>query len=281
MATMIKQQTSSSLSASGGRVSYPPFSPNTATPKLHTHEMCEIYCVFRGNGHYVTEGTQHKLEPGKILLMRPGEAHKVYLTGNEPYERLAHHFPMSVVDGVDPERRLLAPFFDRPLGLHNVYERSAVAKTKIYDLFSTMYNQKEDDYATELNTTVVLLAVLAELRTLFDHKLYLPPDDNSAKMHAVLEYINENLTRELSVEQVCTRFFLSRGQLNRGFKKATGTTLWDYVMTKRLVLAKMYIADGMHTGQASAACGFRDYSAFYRAYLKKYGVPPSVSDAPL
>lgn len=281
MAQMIKHHTSGVLAPSGGHVSYPPFSPKTATPKLHTHEMCEIYCVFRGNGFYVTEGTQHKLEYGKILLMRPGEAHKVYLTGNEPYERLSHHFPMSVVDGVDPERRLLTPFFDRPLGLHNVYERSVVANTKIYDLFTTLHAEKEDEYATELNTTVVLLAILTELRKLFDSKLYLPPNDDSAKMHAVLEYINSNLTRELSVEQICTKFFLSRGQLNRGFKKATGTTLWDYVLTKRLLLAKMYIADGMHTGQASAACGFRDYSAFYRAYLKKYGYPPSLSKTPI
>lgn len=281
MPQTINQHTSDALAPSGGRVSYPPFSPDTAAPKLHTHEMCEIYCVFRGNGYYVTEGTQHKLEHGKILLMRPGEAHKVYLSGNEPYERIAHHFPMSVVDAVDPERRLLSPFFDRPLGLHNVYERSVVANTRVYDLFTTLYDKKEDEYATALNTTVVLLAILAELRKLFENKLYLPPNDDATKMHAVLEYINSNLTQNLSVEQICTKFFLSRGQLNRGFKKATGTTLWDYVLTKRLLRARMYIADGMHAGQAAAACGFQNYSSFYRAHLKRYAVPPSLSEAPL
>lgn len=281
MSQAIKPHTSVSRVSSSRWVSYPPFSPRVATPKLHTHEMCELYCVFRGNGYYVTEGTQHKLEPGKILLVRPGEAHKVYLTGNEPYERLAHHFPASVVDAVDPERRLLSPFFDRPLGLCNVYERSVVANTRIYDLFTTLHEEKEDEYANALNSTVVLFAILAELKKLFDSKLYLQQKDDTAQMHAVLEYINNNLTRNLSVEQICTKFFLSPGQLNRGFKKATGTTLWDYVLTKRLVQAKMYIADGMRAGQAAAACGFQNYSTFYRAYLKRYAVPPSLSDVPL
>lgn len=256
-------------------VSYPPFPPHIATPKLHTHEMCELYCVFRGNGYYITEGTQHKLEHGKILLMRPGEAHKVCLTGDEPYERLAHHFHPSVVDAVDPERRLLSPFFDRPLGLCNVYERSVVANTRIYDLFAMLYAEKEDEYATEMNMTLVFLSILAELKTLFDNKLYLPPNEDADRMHAVLEYVNSNLTQELSVEQVCEKFFLSPGQLNRGFKKATGTTLWDYVLNKRLVLAKMYIAEGMRAGQAAAACGFQNYSTFYRAYLKRYAAAPS------
>lgn len=278
MAYIGNKHTSGAPSPHGGQITYPPFSPKVATPSLHTHDMCEIYCVFRGCGFYVTEGTQHKLEPGKILLMRPGEAHKVFLTGNEPYDRLSHHFPVSTVDALDPERRLLTPFFDRPLGLHNVYERSVVSNTKIYDLFTVLHTDLADEYETTLNTTVVLLSILKELKALFDAKLYLPPAGEATQMHAVLDYVNSNLNRELSVEQICEKFFLSRGQLNRGFKKATGTTLWDYIVTKRLHLAKMYIADGMRAGQAAAACGFRDYSAFYRSYLKKYGISPSTSE---
>lgn len=266
-----------SNSPSGGRITYPPFPPRIATPMLHTHDRCEIYCVFRGTGFYVTEGTQHKLEHGKILLMRPGESHKVFLTGNEPYDRISIHFPLSTVDAVDPERRLLSPFFDRPLGLHNVYEHSVVVNTKIYDLFTTVYADMGDSYATQLNTVVTLLSILAELKKLFDAKLYLAPTGDSAQMHAILEYVNRNLTKELTVEQLCQTFFLSRGQLNRGFQKATGTSAWDYITTKRLLLAKMHIADGMRAGEAATACGFRDYSTFYRSYLKKYGTPPSMS----
>ncbi len=255
----------------GGSVSYPPFSPTD----MHVHESCEIYCVFRGDGYYITEGARHKFEHGKIFLMRPGESHKPDLIGDEPYSRMSHHFPASIVDSIDPERRLLSPFFDRPLGECNVYDRSVVAPTGIYDMFTRLHEKKEDEYATELNTTVILLSILSEIKKLFDAKLYLTSTSASESTRAVIEYINNNLNGNLSVEQICEKFFLSRAQLNRNFRQSTGSSVWDYIVTKRLMLAKTYISEGMHAVEAANASGFNDYSAFYRAYLKKYGHTPS------
>lgn len=261
------------ISTRGGEVSYPPFSHTLGV--LHTHDKCEIYCVFRGRGHYIIEGSRHKLEPGKLILMRPGEAHKVQLSDGEPYDRIAHHFPMSTVDAIDPERRLLAPFFDRPLGLNNVYPRSAVANTKIYDLFPALFTDMGNSYASQLNTTLTLLSILSELKKLFDSKAYITVSEDMQRMHPVVGYVNEHLTGNLSVDQICQNFFLSRSQLYRDFKVATGTSVWDYVMKKRLLLAKIYLTDGMHAHETALACGFRDYSSFYRAFLKQYGVSPS------
>lgn len=250
---------------------YPPFAPMM----LHAHESCEIFCLFRGNGYYITEGTRHKFEHGKVILMRSGEAHRTVPTGEEPYARLAFHFDPSIVDSIDPERRLLRPFFDRPLGLHNVYDRSVVAQTAIYELFRKMTALSGDNAQNCVHVTALLFAVLDELNTLFDAKLYISPTESAALMHAVVAYVNENLTAQLSVDQICEKFYLSRGQLNRNFKSSTGATVWDYIVTKRLMLAKSYISDGMGAQEAARTCGFSDYSAFYRAYQKKHGISPT------
>jgi len=255
----------------GGSVSYPPFEPHI----MHVHEMCEIFCVFRGDGYYITEGARHKFEHGKIFLMRPGESHMADLVGNEPYDRISHHFNVSVVDGVDPERRLLSPFFDRPLGKNNVYDRSVVAPTGIYEMFTRLYLKKNNEYETKLNTQIVLLSILSEIKKLFDAKLYLSPANDTEQIRNVIEYVNNNLTNSISVELLCEKFFLSRTQLYRSFRNATGSTIWDYIMSKRLLLAKSYIADGIRSSEAASACGFGDYSTFYRAYIKKYGTTPS------
>ncbi len=255
----------------GGSVSYPPFIPHS----MHVHEECEIFCVFRGDGYYITEGARHKFEHGKIFLMRPGESHKADLVGNEPYDRISHHFPASIVDCIDPERHLLSPFFDRPLGKNNVYERSVVAPTGIYELFTRIHQKKETPYETELNTKIVLFSILSEIKKLFDAKLYLTSAKEAEQIRNIIEYVNNNLTKEISVEQLCEKFFLSRAQLYRNFKSATGSTVWDYIMTKRLLLAKSYISDGIRASEAATACGFGDYSAFYRAYIKRYGISPS------
>lgn len=252
-------------------VTFPPYSASN----LHTHEMCEIFCVFRGDGYYITEGSMHKFEHGKIFLMRSGEMHKPYLTNREPYERIALHFDASIVDGIDPERKLLSPFFDRPLGKNNVYNRSIVASTGIYDSFIKMGNLSDSNASNDLHVAVLLFSVLSELKQLFDAKLYDEPNSNTATMQAVVEYINQNLSNTLSVDSICEKFFLSRGQFNRNFKKTTGSTVWDYITIKRLMLAKAYMEDGMSAGDAAIACGYGDYSSFFRAYLKKYGTTPT------
>ena len=255
----------------GQHTTLPPFPPRV----LHAHENCEIFCIFRGNGYYVTEGTRHKFEHGKIFLMRSGESHRPDLIGDEPYTRMALHFSPAVVDHIDPERHLLRPFFDRPLGLHNVYDRSVVAQTGIYEFFRKMAVLTGDNDKDALHVTSLLFPVLDELCALFDAGLFNSPTQSATLMHDVVAYVNENLTASLSIEHICERFYLSRSQLNRSFKSSTGATFWDYIITKRMVLAKRYISEGMSAQEAARSCGFSDYSAFYRAYLKKHGTSPT------
>lgn len=253
-------------------VRYPPFAPR----EFHAHETNEIYCVFRGNGHYITEGTRHKLEHGKIFLMRSGESHRAEITGEEPFERMFLRFTPEIVDGFDPERRLLRPFFDRPLGLENVYDRSVVVRTGIYELFREMDALPGGDmYQNCLHVTSLLFPVLNKLCDLFDAGLHNVPSPGAELMQQVVAYVNDNLTTFFSVGQICEKFSLSQGQLNRHFKNSTGTTVWDYIITKRLILARAYLAEGMAAQEAARVCGFSDYSAFYRAYQKRYGVSPT------
>ena len=241
-----------SVSPFGGALLYPPFPPQLA--KMHTHTACEIFCVFRGTGYYVVEGTQHKLEHGKIILLRPGEVHRVVLTGTEPYDRFSYHFNVSDLDALDPEHTLLSPFFDRPLGEKNVYTHSAAATTRIYDLFARLRKPYPDDYSSKLNASIALYGILVELKNMFDANLYFSPDQTSDHIRAVLEYVNNHLTAPLSVDSLCQRFFSSRSQLNREFKRATGTTVWDYIMSKRLLHHRTPGSASMYRSAPCLAC---------------------------
>lgn len=255
----------------GSSVEYPPFRYHN----LHTHERCEIFCVFRGSGYYITEGARHRLEHGRIFLMRPGEMHMADIMGKEPKESLSFHFDVSIVDSIDPQRRLLEPFFDRPLGMNNVYDHPVVAPTEIYTLFNKMREMGPDNYENCIHSTALLLSVLSELKKLFDAKLYNMPSKSSASMHAVIDYVNQNLAMELTPELLCDKFHFSRAQLDRNFKSTTGSTVWSYITAKRLLLAKAYIDDGMRATEAANASGFKDYSTFYRSYHKHFGRAPT------
>lgn len=260
----------------GYSVSHPPFAPR----HLHTHTRCEIFCVFRGNGHYITEGSRYKFESGRIILMRPGEIHMAVDIPDSPREALTIQFDPSIIDHFDPQHKLLSPFFDRPLGLNNVYDRLAVSQTEIYSLFQKMYALSENSDDSCIHCTALLFSVLSELKHLFDDKLYMHSANSVDTMHALIDYVNQNLNIDLIPNQLCEKFHLSRAQLDRNFKHYTGSTLWAYIAAKRLLLAKDYIAEGMHATEAAIACGFKNYPTFYRAYCRNFGHSPTSGETP-
>ena len=68
---------------------------------MHAHEMHELYVFMGGIGTYMVEGHEYPLEPGAILLMRAGEAHKLQIRPDKPYERIALHMQPRLLAGVD------------------------------------------------------------------------------------------------------------------------------------------------------------------------------------
>jgi len=102
----------------------------------------------------------------------------------------------------------------------------------------------------------------------------MPEDDGSGVVHRVIEYLNEHLTEELSLETLAKEFFISKYHLCRIFHARTGASIFNYFNTKRIALAQQMIADGENATAVAVRLGFRDYSTFYRAYRKQTGQSP-------
>ena len=91
---------------------------------------------------------------------------------------------------------------------------------------------------------------------------------------SVIKYINANLSEDLSIERLCERFFISKTRLIARFREITGTTPHQYIKQKRIILAARYMEEKNNAAQAGSKAGFSDYSAFYRAFVKEYGISP-------
>ena len=94
-------------------------------------------------------------------------------------------------------------------------------------------------------------------------------------MESLLKYINQNLDKDLSIEALAQKFFLSKYYLMRKFKEETGYTIHNYIVSKRILYARSLIAQGIPVTKAAVKSGFGDYTAFVRAYKKQLGTTPS------
>lgn len=94
----------------------------------------------------------------------------------------------------------------------------------------------------------------------------------------ILEYINRNLSEDLSIETLCDKFYLSKSRLITRFKQVTGMPPHQYINKKRIALASSLISSGASANIAATKSGFVDYSSFYRVYKKEFGVSPNQSN---
>ena len=250
---------------------------------LHAHRNYEFYYFISGSGCYAVEGTEYSLEPGCVLVMREGEAHTARIYG-APYERICLHFAPETMPLLETEIREL--YRARPLGKGNQYrpdERSAAFLSACMERLCR--DSEREGYEDRARTVLgMLLLELYRLKqsapivTESEHESAARDDaearGNAETVRRILAYINENLTTIKNLDVLEQEFFFSKSYINRIFKRATGSSVWDYIVLKRLLLAHALLKEGKQASIVASECGFFDYSSFYRQYRRRFGVSP-------
>lgn len=244
--------------------------PNLNQFKLHTHEWYEVYYFINGRGSFKIEGNTYPLEKGSLLIMRPAESHYIDIDLSFPYTRMAVHFNPKILSIIDPDKKLLLPFEKRKPGHLNLYRSSDFENQNYKILIRNIIHNTSD---RKLQIISNLIPLLNEIRIAFSG---IPKDrTEETQIYKIVKYINEHFSENITLDKICNEFFISKSQLCRIFKSATGSTVWKYVTVKRLVVAHDLIMMGNQPTDIYAKCGFNDYTSFFRAYKAQYGVPPT------
>lgn len=245
--------------------------PNPEDFQMHAHEWMEVFYLISGKCSYLVEGNQYELKPGDILIMRSAETHKLLLGDEEPYERIAIHFSPALIDSIAPDSRLLRPFLDRPLGQRNLYRPGENGNERLQAAFAGFDFEGLGD--VKLNLVARLLLFLTLLSAAYERQVSRPGGDGSFQSQLVA-YVNEHLFEDISLQSIADAFYRSRSQISRVFRQSTGSPLWEYVTIKRLLAAQTMLQRGVSASEACVACGFTDYSSFFRAYRARFGHSP-------
>lgn len=240
--------------------------PDPSSFNMHTHDQYEIFCFLEGNAKYFVEGNTYPLKSGDIFIMKKAEAHSLLISGCVPYERIVVNFSADAIE--ESMRAKLISFLDnRPLGRNNRYSASVFHDT------NWLYYLKKICSSEDVQKQSIYLTVL--LSELYEHYGEIKTQENANKgIMDIVKFINNNLSENISLDSICERFFISKAHINRKFKKIIGSTVWEYITAKRLLLAKEQLQNGMAPTSVYMKCGYKDYCTFFRAYKAKFGVSP-------
>lgn len=244
----------------------------------HYHDFHKILILLSGDVTYCIEGRTYDLRPNDIVLVNSGEVHKPVIRSDAPYERIIIY--------VSPD--YLNEYHDKENDLSLCLRQAMAEQSHVLRLHSSMNGKlgstireldrslEDEDFANELYHRILFLEFMIQLNraALHNHIEFIGDSTSNEKILAVLDYLNEHLTEDISIDELSSHFFLSRYYLMHTFKEQTGYTIGSYLSTKRLFLAKDLIAKGTPITDVCYACGFRNYSTFSRAYKKSFGESP-------
>lgn len=248
---------------------------NTATDSfaLHCHPYFEVYYFVKGRVSYLVEGKRYEPRPHSILLLAPGTFHGVRVESKDDYERYALHFYASLLSQ-SRSQLLLSPFSGENARRDIYFEGADGFEIESY-LRSLMECASLEEPLRQQLISIRVEALLSQILRMDRLRGASEAAVQNSMVTRIVSYLNQNLGELITLDSLSERFFLSKNHLNYLFKQATGTTIKNYLIHKRVAAAHELILQGYPAAAASELCGFRDYSAFFKSYKKILGASPA------
>ena len=94
-----------------------------------------------------------------------------------------------------------------------------------------------------------------------------------------VNYMNSQITRQPSIDEIAKYCAVSKAGLERIFKKHTGIGIHKFFVILRLNAAAELLQEGYSVGETAEKLGFSSQSYFSSAYRREFGVWPTERDS--
>ena len=231
--------------------------------ELHSHQVCELIFLRKGDVSYVNDGKTYKLKKNSLVFTRPLELHGILIDSTCDYDRYDILFSSDIIPP-----SLYAKFSCST----NVvdYDGNNIIK----DIFKKMEFYAENFEGEELEKILSVLVVEVCYNLALKQGTTISSSGN-AVVDKAIDYIDENLANVKSINEICEELYIAKSHLHHLFKKHLNITPKQYLISKRLILAQREIYSGRRPTEVYEKFGFNDYSAFYRDFKKFFGYSPS------
>lgn len=245
----------------------------------HTHATYEIYYFHAGKVNYLINDRIYKLESGDMILMHGMTLHKAHLEQTDCYERTIIHFdPFYFKQHMQPSfvPDLLMPFHKlKNIRLSFIEPVRIEIETLLHKL--VLLQQSVEPLAIERSHIVLL-----ELMLLIYTQCQQPLEDIKQNQHAstkekhvqnIISYIEEHYSEEVSLQHIQEALHLNKFYLSKSFKEVTGTTIFQYMLERRIYAAKVLLIKQISTiTDISYEVGFKHPAHFSRSFKLVTGV---------
>lgn len=247
--------------------------------EFHYHEFNKIVIFISGKVTYLIEGKSYNLKPWDILLVSESDIHKALIDAEKLYERIIIWVNNSFLERHNEENCNLLTCFK--IASSQKFNLLRLEPELIKGLRNLLMQLEEANASDKFGSSILKNSLFLQLmvnlnRAALGRDLTKSSEDITydETIEAAIDYINENLSGELSIDSIADKLYLNKYYLMHKFKTETGYTIHNYIVQKRLLKTSALIKEGVPTYEAFLESGFGDYSSFVRAFKKQFGLSP-------
>ena len=242
---------------------------------LHSHAFYELlYCCNDCGAEYLVGADRYRLQKGDIVFVPPGISHRPLLPENmpEPYQRYVLWISQEFID----------LFMEKLLTVDDKISYGTLLRTgdTKWELLGGYFrrgvweaeHQAPGWQAALVGNTITLLTLMG--RGIRERTASVLKAEKPDLLNEVMNYIELHLNEKITLEETAKHFYVSVSTITQLFRQKMGTSFYRCVTQRRLIAAKVRIGNGESLEDVSHAVGFADYSSFYRAFKKEYGITP-------
>jgi AraC-like DNA-binding protein len=233
----------------------------------HSHETFSIGAVTGGRSEYLNRRAREWIGAGAVVMMNPDDVHACNPVADERWSYRMMHVDVAWLTGLQHE-----------LGFGENHAFRAFSQTmstdaELFDGLNRLHAILVDDDTDTLRKQSAAITFFSEVQNKLNPAV-LPDHDASRQLTRAAEFIAENCTRSLKLEDICEAADLSASHLIRAFKQRYGMTPHAYLINRRIQYSRAQLRRGRVIADVALDAGFADQAHLQRIFKRLVAATP-------
>ena len=255
------------------------YSERVSKSEYHCHDFYEFYIHLRGGQYFGLDERLYVLQPNQLFIIPPFSMHgRSFVNEMTGYERAYLNISTDLLKLLGFDMIDLDQFFRSytSQGL-NIFQLTVEGSDKCISMIRSLEASQEADSPLENFGNCCTLVNFLNLvfQTMQQSRAVSANVISNSIIQDVLTYINSHYTQPLKMQEIAKMFGISVSYLSHQFVKFTNRSVYEYILYRRVVLAKQMIQTDLSLNTIAYQCGFNDYSNFLRMFYRLEGMSPS------
>lgn len=250
---------------------------NLSKVDWHSHDYYEFYFFLEGDVELQVGSQSYRVQEGDIILILPAQMHRLLNHSQSvPYRR----FVFWISEEYCAHLRELSADYVYLIDYTKANQDYRFHTTRITcnEIQSKLLRILEEMQDDRFGRSAQLVLFVNDLILHLSRLVYTEHHPAQTAGHSLYQqialFIEEHLDEDLSLLRLSEEFFVSRYHIAHVFKDNLGMSIHQYITKKRLARCRQAILGSQSITEVYETYGFGDYSSFYRAFKKEYGISP-------